>query len=136
MADHPDTTNRDRLKRRRWADVVVIAAAVYALLAAFWPMEMVSGGGGREVGSQGGLWIAYTAGGVLGLLAVFIAGRAPGLAKALVAAGGVAVLLGFFALTELAPLALVSLGVTGLALLGAAAFVGPMPSPEDEGRPR
>lgn len=124
-------------RRRRWADVVLIVAAVYSLLAAAWaPLELLSGGGGGEVTHTGFLWVSYTVGGVLGLLAIFMARRRAGLAKAAAALGGIVVLSGFFSLDELTALAVISLGGTGLAMLLTAPFVGAMPSPEEEGKER
>lgn len=124
-------------RRRRWAVVVVIIASVYAFAAAIWfPPEVISGGGSREVRSEAWLWAAYALGGVLGLVGVFVALRWPALARGVVAVAGLLVLSGFFALRQITPLALVSLGLTGLALLVAAPFVGPMPTPEEEGKRR
>lgn len=131
------TTRRKKAKHRRWADVVVIVASLYSILSAGWaPLELLRGGGGSEVGQSQGLWWAYALGGILGLAALAASRRWPPLAKGLAAAGGIAVLAGFFALERLTPFAAFSLGGTGLALLLAAPFVGPMPAPEEEGKHR
>ena len=124
-------------KRRRWADVVLIVASLYAFMSSFWaPLELLTGGGGNEVADDQALWWTYALGGVLGLAALAFATRFPVLSKALTAAAGVAVLAGFFMLDNLTPFATISIGLTGLALLAASPFVGPMPSPEDEGKSR
>lgn len=131
------STPVQRAKRRRWADVVLIAASVYAILSAGWaPLELIDGGRGSEVAESQGLWWTYALGGALGLIALALSRRAPALAKGLSAAAGLAVLAGFFMLDELTPFAAVSIGLTGLALLAAAPFVGPMPAPEEEGKSR
>lgn len=124
-------------RRRRRADVVVIIAAVYALLAAArLPPEMITGGGARDVASGGWLWAAYALGGVLGLAAVVVGLRRQALARVMAAAAGLLVLSGLLALRHITPLALVSLGATGLALLAASPFIGRMPTPEEEGKRR
>lgn len=131
-------TPRTEAKRRRWADVVVIVASLYAFMSSFWaPLELLTGGEGREVAEQQGLWWSYAIGGVLGLVALFFAHRRKsGVAKVLAAAAGIAVLSGFFMLDDLTLFATISIGATGLALLGASPFIGPMPSPEEEGKSR
>lgn len=131
------TTARERAKHRRWADVVLIVASLYSLLSAGWaPLELLTGGEGSEVAESQGLWWTYALGGVLGLAALAASRRWPGVAKGLAAAAGVAVLAGFFTLERLTTFAILSLAGTGLAMIAAAPFVGPMPSPEEEGRPR
>ena len=131
------TTQRTEAKRRRWADVVVIVASLYAFMSSFWaPLELLTGGEGREVADEQGLWWTYAVGGILGLAALAFARRNPALAKGLTAAAGLAVLAGFVMLDDLTLFASISIGVTGLALLAASPFVGPMPSPEEEGKSR
>ena len=131
------TTAIQRAKRRRWADVVVIVASVYSILSAGWaPLELLDGGRGTEVAESQGLWWSYALGGALGLIALWVSRRSPALAKGLTAAAGLAVLAGFFTLRDLTPFAAISIGGTGLALLAASFFVGPMPTPEDEGKSR
>ena len=132
------TTGRTETKRRRWADVVVIVASLYAFMSSFWaPLELLTGGAGREVAEQQGLWWSYAIGGVLGLVALFFAHRGKsGIAKVLAALAGLAVLSGFFTLDDLTLFATISMGLTGIALLAAAPFIGPMPSPEEEGKSR
>ena len=132
------STRIGKAKRRRWADVVVIVASLYSFMSAMWaPLELLTGGAGREVAETQGLWWSYAVGGVLGLAALFFAHRGmSGIAKGLTAAAGLAVLAGFVTLDDLTLFAALSIGVTGIALLAAAPFVGPMPSPEDEGRSR
>jgi len=130
-------TAQGSARRRRWADVVVIVASLYSIASSFWaPLELLTGGSGSEVADEGGLWWSYAIGGALGLFALALSRKNPPLAKGLTAAAGLAVLAGFLTLDELTPFAALSIGVTGAALLTAAPFVGPMPSPEDEGKRR
>lgn len=131
------TTAREKAKRRRWADVVLIVVSLYCVLSAGWaPLELLTGGAGTEVAESQGLWWSYALGGILGLAALAVSRRWPPVAKGLAAAAGLAVLAGFLTLDRLTLFAALSIGGSGLALLAAAPFVGPMPSPEDEGKRR
>jgi hypothetical protein len=125
-----------RARRRLWADVLLIVASVYALGAAIWvPPEIVSGGA-EEVSVPGWLQGAYALAGIIGIAALFIAHRWRVIARLLVPIAGLVLLAGFFALREITVLSVVSLGLPALAMLVAAGFVGPMPTPEEEGKPR
>lgn len=99
------------------------------------PAEAVEAGG-ELVANEGWLASAYALAGTCGFLAVLAALRVAWLAKVLTGVAGVLVLSGFFAFRTVTALAALSLGVTGLAFLAAAPFMGPMPTPEDEGRHR
>lgn len=126
-----------RLRHRRWADAVVIVLSVYAFFAAIWaPPEMATGADAEGVGSTGWMYLSYAIGGALGILGIFIAHKAEGVGRAVVLLAGIVVLSGFFALYEVTLIAVISLGVTGLGMLAAAPWVGPMPTPEQEGMPR
>lgn len=133
----PRTADHSHAARRRWADVVVIVAALYVFLAAVWsPPELISRGEGHEVGSTNWLFIAYGLGGSLGLAGLLAAQRHTLTGRILVGLGGLLVLSGFAAMREVTLLAAISIGGSGLAMLIAAPFVGAMPSPEEEGRTR
>lgn len=125
-----------RAKRTRWADVVVLVAGVYAFAGSWMSSPEAMTGGSGDVASDSWLWIAYLAGGLGGIAAFFLAIKHPGAARGLAAAAGLVVLSGFAALREVSVLAILSLGLTGLALLAAAPLLGPMPTPEDEGEAR
>ena len=123
------------LKRRRWADILALVASAYALSAAAWfPPELVAGGTNNAVEAPAWLWIAYATAGILGFIGVFAASKSAVLGKVLVAAAGLIMLASFVAMASVTTLAVLSIGGTGLALLIAAAFVGPMPSPREEKR--
>jgi hypothetical protein len=124
-------------KRRRWADVVVIIAAVYVFFAAVWsPPELISRGDAGAVGDTTWLYVAYALGGTLALAGLFIVQRWIGIGRITIGVAGLIVLSAFLALREITPLALLSIGISGVALVAAAPFAGPMPSPEEEGKRR
>jgi hypothetical protein len=129
---------RSRARRYRRTNVVVLAISVYALAASIWvPPELMAEGPRATVLNPMWLrWGAYGAGGVSGLAAVFLSVRYPGLGRVLTLVAGVLLLSGFLALARATPLAVASLGLTGLALVVASGFMGPMPTPEQEGMPR
>lgn len=124
---------KTHLRRRRWADIVVIIASAYALSAASWfPPELAEGGVNEAVRFPAWLWMAYLAAGLLGFAGVFAASRWTALGKGLVALAGLIMLGSFLTMARITTLAVLSIGGTGLALLVAAVFVGPMPSPREE----
>jgi hypothetical protein len=126
-----------RAKRRRWADVLIIVASVYALLAVVWsPPELYSGGDAAEIGSTDWLIASYTIGAVLGLGALLAGQKWTVLGRILAGVAGLVVLSGLLSFRELTALGLLSMGGTGLALLIAAPFMGPMPAPFEEKRVR
>lgn len=131
-----DAPEAGHARRRRWANVVVILASAYALAAATHasPPESVASLARDLVAAQGWLWGAYALGGICGFAAVFGSVRWPRLGRPLALAAGLLVLSGFLAVEELTPLTLLSIGLTGVALLAAGIFMGPMPGPEEEAR--
>jgi hypothetical protein len=125
--------------RRRWADIVVIAASAYALAAATqMPLELATGDVDTAVRFQLWLPVAYAVGGLLGIVSVFIALRRPPLARLVLAAGALFLVSGLFTLQRFALLPVLSLGLPAAAMLLALPFLGPMPRPEEEAaeRPR
>ena len=120
-------------KRRRWADIVVAFAGAYALAFAAWfPPELPAES--TSVLSEVGLWVTYALSGLLGLSSLFVAMKWPRVARIMVVAAGVIMLLSFFTLAEVTLLAVLSIGGTGLAFLLTSPFVGDMPSPAEERR--
>lgn len=91
------------------------------------PPEVFTGGHAAEVRSTSWLTIAYAAGGVLGVAGLIVAQKWTLPGRLLIGAGGLIVFSGFYALSAFTALAAVSLGLTGLALAGAAPRVGRMP---------
>jgi cytochrome bd-type quinol oxidase subunit 2 len=126
-----------KARRYRWANVAVLVVSVYLLASSVWSTpEMVEQGVGSSVFDPRWLVIAYVGAGVAGLLAIAFALKRPGFGKALAAVAGVLILSAFLGMRTATPLALLSIGLSGLVLLGSAPFMGPMPTPEQEGKPR
>lgn len=124
-------------KRRRWANIVVAFAAAYALATAAWfPPEMITGGVNTDVAAEIGIYSTYALAGVIGFAAMFVATRWPRAGQGLVVLAGLVMLASFLTLSRLSAAALLSIGLTGLAFLLAAPFMGDMPTPTEEGRER
>jgi hypothetical protein len=129
----------DRREARgyRWTNVVVLVVSVYLLASSVWSTpEMMEEGVQPRLLDPRWLTAAYVGGGLAGLLAVALSLKSRPVGRGLTALGGVLILSGFLAMRELTPLAIVSMGLSGLALLAASFFMGPMPTPEDEGQRR
>lgn len=128
---------QQQARRRRWADVAVILASVYALVSAVRvPPGVMMGEGAEPIESVPWLAAACGAAGALGLAGLAVGSRWARPARAMVALAGILLLGAVLLLEEAAIFSILSLAVPGLALLAAAPFAGGMPSPEEEGRAR
>ena len=128
---------RQQARRYRWTNVVVLIASVYLLASSVWTTpEVAEQGVSSSVLDPRWLTAAYVLGGLAGITAIGLSLKSRLLGRALVALGGVIVLTGFLAMRQATPLAVLSMGLSALALLGSALFLGPMPTPEDEGKRR
>jgi peptidoglycan/LPS O-acetylase OafA/YrhL len=115
-------------QRRRWANVIVILVGLLLVgLTAFGvPVRPRTPTG--EIHSLRSLYLAYGISGALALIALFVAYRSRGLARAmLVGAAAVLMVFGFDAFREPIPGLWLTIVVPSLLLLGAAPFFGPMP---------
>lgn len=131
--------NERKARRRRWADILVIVLAIYVFVLGFYSPPFAAPDVAATEVERGnlGLWWALTAiGGVLALAGVFASYARATLGKALVAAGGLALLMTLFLVDVTSWYAWAGSILPGLLLLAAAAFVGPMPVPEEEGKVR
>jgi hypothetical protein len=129
--------DRQTAKRRRWADIVIIVAALYAVLAAvFAPTGLGTPSAVAEAADHGMWWWAHAIGGSLALSSVFVAMKSVALARLLAGAGGLILLAGVMAFGGINWLAIRTLVIPALLILAAAPFIGPMPSPEEEGGSR
>jgi hypothetical protein len=128
---------RTAAKRRRWADVVIIIAALYVFLAAVWappglgPREAMA-----DAGDHGLWWWAHAVGGFLALFAVPVAMKNVLVARIMAGVGGVVLLAGLLAFDTIGWLAVRTLLIPAVLILAATPFLGPMPSPEEEGERR
>jgi peptidoglycan/LPS O-acetylase OafA/YrhL len=117
---------------RKWSDIVVIVASLVSLGNAIWgPFIFTSVARDPPHGDSGvGYnWLAFGVGGLLGLLGVFLAERQPRLARLSVALGGAMIAIVPFTYEHWHALPIATSLVLGLAMLAAAPFVGPMPTP-------
>jgi hypothetical protein len=120
-------------KRRRWTNIVVIAASAYCIAAATqMPLELATGDVGEVVRFE--LWLSavYVLAGVMGMASVFASTRWPRFGRAPLVLAVILLISGFFALHGLALLPVLSLGIPAVAMLGALPFMGPMPGPGEE----
>jgi len=121
------------VRRRKWADLVVLFASLWAFAWAIWapPSTEMEGGAVR---SLAGWWAAHAIGGALGLLSLFLAPRWRPLARVVLVVAACALLVGAFTSGRAAGAAALTLAVPGVLLLVAAPFIGPVPSPQEEER--
>lgn len=128
---------REVLRRRRWADVVVIAVAVFELMLTMYGALLARPGGvAFDLQAPGWYYAAMSLSGVLALAAVLIAIRLTTVARILCAAAGVLLLTAVFAFESIDLRTVLTIILPGVLLLGATPFLGPMPSPEEEGMRR
>jgi hypothetical protein len=126
-------SKKDSAVRRRWADIVVIAASAYAIAAATqMPLELATADVDEAV--RFALWLptAYALGGALGMASIFVALRWPGPARVVLVIAALLLISGLLALERFALLPVLSLGLPAVAMLAAAPFMGTMPRPEEE----
>jgi hypothetical protein len=131
------TVNGSKARRFRWANVVVIVVSAYLMASAVWHTpEQLENTEEGAVASQIWLPASYILAGLIGMLSLWVALKRPAMGRVLTAMAGLLVLSGFFGMREVTPTALLSIGLSGVVLLIAAGFLGPMPTPEDEGKRR
>jgi hypothetical protein len=127
---------RTEAKRRRWADVVLIVAGLFVFLAAIWSPPGLGPDEATRQADHGIWWYATAIGGFLTLAAVVVAQKVPIAGRIMAGVAGVVLIAGMFAFAEINWVAIRMLAIPGLLILVAAPFVGPMPSPEEEGTRR
>lgn len=122
----------EHAKRRRWADVVVLVTAGFVTAWAVW----VFPNAGPEV-NEGTLYAVYAIGGVMGITSVPAALRSILVARALLVTSGLILLVGAFtAFEEVTFGGIATVAIPALILLAMVPFIGPMPTPEQEGLKR
>jgi hypothetical protein len=124
-------------KRRRWADVVVIVAALYVVFAAVWAPPGLGPAEAQADATDHGLWWwAHAVGGLLAILSVPMAHKNVLVARIMAGLGGAVILLGLRSFDTIGWLAIRTLLIPGILILAAMPFLGPMPTPEEEGSTR
>lgn len=117
----------DNAKRRTWADLLVLIVSVWTIGEAIWGPSLLPQAS-QDQGASATYVISIIAGGV-GLLGAWLAQKRRGAGQLLVAVAGIALLVAPFTYRRGAPLPMIFAGVSGLLLLLAAKFVGPVPPP-------
>jgi hypothetical protein len=122
---------------RRMANIAVIIAGIWVLLISVWSPEAA---GPREqqieVARQDVWFYALWAAGTLAIASVFVALRSALLARVLLGAGAITLLAGLFGFRAWGTLAWGTLIIPGIIMLLAIPFMGPLPTPEQEGQIR
>lgn len=130
-------SDTEKIRRRRWADAVVIVAGLYTLAFALWAPTAAGGPeAGREAADAVAWWWAHYIAGAMAIGSLFLALRRPGLARGLLVLAAVVLLAGLLAYGRFDRTALLALILPAGAMLLAAPFMGPMPTPEEEGMTR
>lgn len=124
---------RTDAKRRRWADVVMIVAGLYVFLAAIWSPPGLGPEPATQAADHGIWWWAHAIGGFLALASVPVAQKNVLVARILAGVAGVVLLAGMLAFDAIGWLPIRMLGIPAVLILIATPFLGPMPSPEEEG---
>jgi hypothetical protein len=121
-----ETANRAQdARRRHWADLLAIVAGVWTFGQALWgPTVFSSAAIDRGVGPN---WLAFGIGGLVALGSVFLAQRYTRPARIILGLAGLMLLLVPFAYRYPVWPPIVSSVLSGLAMLAAAPFIGPMP---------
>jgi peptidoglycan/LPS O-acetylase OafA/YrhL len=126
----PDSTSR---RTRTWADLVAIFATVIALGNAMWgpliftAMQKRYPQGDRGVSYN---WVAFGVGGLVALLALFLAQRWPRVGRILLAVAGLMLAAVPLVYSDRGSAPSIASAVIGVAMLAAAPFLGQMPAPK------
>jgi hypothetical protein len=122
---------------RRWANIAVIVAGVWVLLIVMWSPEAAGPRQQQVEVASNALWF-YTMGaaGPLAIAAVIVALRHAAIARVLLAAAAVLLFAGLLGFRAFGTLAWGTLIIPGFVMLLAIPFLGPMPTPEEEGQIR
>lgn len=119
-------------KARTWADLLAITATMTALSNAMWGPLIFSTMRREYPQGDRGLsytWLAFAVGGLLGLLALFVAQERPKPARVLMAIGGLMMAVAPFVYSRPDTLPSIASAVMGVAMLVAAPFIGGLPAP-------
>ena len=117
----------EQAKRRLWADVAVMIVAVFTVAQAIWGPALLTQAS-QDRGASSTWVMALIAGGVA-IAGLIVSQRRPNLGRGLVAFAGGFILVGPFTYQRAAPIAMTFAIVSGIILLVAAKFIGPMPPP-------
>lgn len=122
-------------RRRRWADVVVMVVGLWVTGWAFWT-PMVPPPEHEAVRDFGAFWAVTAVAGLVAVASVPVTFLSTAIARAMLVVAALVLLVGVFVFEGLTTTAVTRVIVPALVLLAAAPFIGPMPTPEEEGRTR
>jgi hypothetical protein len=122
---------------RRWANIAVIVAGVWVTLIVMWSPEAAGPRAQQIEVADNALWF-YTlaAAGPLAIAAVLVALRHAAVARAMLGVAGVALIIGLLGFRAFGTLAWGTMIIPAIIMLLAIPFLGPMPTPEEEGQVR
>lgn len=115
----------DRAQRRRWADIAVIVVSMWSFGQALWGPALLSQASQDRGAST--LWLIAGIAGLLGILGLFVTAKNLSIGRGMIALAGLMHLAGPFAYRNFAPLPVTFAVITGVLLLAAARYVGPLP---------
>lgn len=122
-------------RRQRWADIVVMVAGLWVTGWAFWSPIVPS----PEVGAVrdfAGWWAVSAISGLTAFASVLVTFRSTAVARVMLVIAAAVLLVGVFLFERITVSAFSRIIVPAILMLLAAPFIGPMPTPEEEGRSR
>jgi hypothetical protein len=120
-------STRSASQRSQIADFIAIAASVASIGSAIWAAPLHVPDNSSAVANIGYAWLAYFLGGVIGLIGIWQAQRAPKVGKVLVAMAGLTVLSIVLIFREPNAFAWGTVLVIGIVLIAMSPFVGRIP---------
>ena len=116
-------------RRRHWADVAAIVGGVMAFAFTVWPSDLFTLGNAQRSSLS---WLSYALPGVMAVGSVFLANRSRTLARVVLALAGLILLGSLIGTAQFGWQHWVSRIIPALLMLGAAPFVGRMPTPAED----
>jgi hypothetical protein len=122
---------------RRWANIAVMIAGAWVLMIVLWSPEAAGPREQQIEVADSTIWFAaLTAAGSLAIAAVIVALKNAVIARVLLGIAALSLLAGIIGFQQLGTLAWGTVVIPGIIMLLAIPFLGPLPTPEDEGQVR
>lgn len=132
----PTAEERKGARRRHWITLLVIVTSVYVLAFAIWSPPAATGPDEPAAVDATLWWWVHVVAGGLGIGAVLLNLWRTVPARIALGLGGFTLLAGGLLFQRLDWVVIVALLLPGVVMLGAAPFLGTMPTPEEEGEER